>query len=78
MPYRITLRDDNNITLKSLLGEVSVTPSEVTDIATESLGYYVHFKTRKDKFVILNGLDGLHELVSWMRERNPSLQVRGL
>jgi len=78
MPYRITLRSDNNITLKSLLGEVSVTPSEVTDIATESLGYYVHFKTRKDKFVILNGLDGLHELVSWMRERNPSLQVRGL
>ena len=77
MPYRILLRDDK-ITLQSLLGEATVAPGEVTDIATESFGYYVHFKTRQDKFVILNGVDGLRELVSWIRERNPALQVRGL
>jgi len=28
--------------------------------------------------VIVNGVDGLHELVSRLRERNPALQVRGL
>jgi hypothetical protein len=78
MPYRITLGSDNSITLKSLLGEATLTPSDVTDIATESFGYYVHFKTREDKFVILNGIDGLHELVAWIRQRNPTLQVRGL
>lgn len=77
MPYRILLRDDK-ITLKSLLGKAAVTPTEVTDIATESFGYYVHFKTRESKFVILNGVDGLHELVLWLRERNPVLQVRRL
>jgi hypothetical protein len=47
-------------------------------LATESFGYYVHFNTRGGKFVILNGVDGLHELVLWMRERNPALQVRGM
>jgi len=78
MPYRITLGRDNSITLKSLLGEATLTPIDVTDIATESFGYYVHFKTHEDKFVILNGIDGLHELVAWIRQRNPALQVRGL
>lgn len=77
MPYRILVRDDK-ITLKSLLGEARVAPGEITDIATESFGYYVHFKTRENKFVILNGVDGLHELVAWLRERNPALQVRGI
>ena len=77
MPYRILLRDDK-ITLESLLGEATVAPDELTDIATESFGYYVHFKTRENKFVILNGIDGLHELVAWLRERNPALQVRGI
>jgi hypothetical protein len=78
MPYRITVTSDARITFRSLLGEATVAPAEVTDIATESFGYYVHFETRKGKYVILNGVDGLHELISWMRERNPSLRVRGL
>ena len=72
MPYHITVSSDNRIILRSLLGEATIAPNEVTDIATESFGYYVHFKTPKGKFVILNGVDGLHEFVSWMRERNPA------
>lgn len=78
MPYRISFSGDGRLILKSLLGEATLAPGEVSEIATESFGYYVHFKTRERTFVILNGVDGLRELVAWLRERNPALQVRGL
>ena len=64
--------------LKSLLGEAAVAPGEVSEIATESFGYYVHFRTLGGTFVMVNGIDGLQELVAWLRGRNPALQVRGL
>ena len=78
MPYRTSFSGDGRLILKSLLGEATLAPGEVSEIATESFGYYVHFKTRERTFVILNGVDGLRELVAWLRERNPALQVRGL
>lgn len=78
MPYRISLGGDDRMMLKSLLGEAAVAPGEVSEIATESFGYYVHFRTPGGTFVMVNGIDGLHELVAWLRGRNPALQVRGL
>jgi hypothetical protein len=78
MPYRISLGGDERMTLRSLLGEAAVAPGEVSEIATESFGYYVHFRTPGGTFVMVNGIDGLQELVAWLRGRNPALQVRGL
>ena len=78
MPYRISLGGDDRVMLKSLLGEAAVAPGEVSEIATESFGYYVHFRTLGGTFVMVNGIDGLQELVAWLRGRNPALQVRGL
>lgn len=78
MPYRISLGGDDRLLLKSLLGEAAVAPGEVSEIATESFGYYVHFRTPGGTFVMVNGIDGLQELLAWLRERNPPLQVRGL
>lgn len=78
MPYRISLGGDDRMMLKSLLGEAAVAPGEVSEIATESFGYYVHFRTPGGTFVMVNGIDGLQELVAWLRGRNPALQVRGL
>ena len=78
MPYRISVSSEDRITFRSLLGETTIAPGDVTDIATESFGYYVHFKTNNAKYLVVNGIDGLYELVSWIRERNPMLHVRGL
>jgi hypothetical protein len=78
MPYRISLGGDDRMMLKSLLGEAAVAPGEVSEIATESFGYYVHFRTPGGTFVMVSGIDGLQELVAWLRGRNPALQVRGL
>jgi hypothetical protein len=78
MPYRISLGGDDRMMLKSLLGEAAVAPGEVSEIATESFGYYVHFRTPGGTFVMVNGIDGMQELVVWLRGRNPALQVRGL
>jgi len=78
MPYRISLGGDDRMTLRSLLGEAAVAPGAVSEIATESFGYYVHFRTPGGTFVMVNGIDGLQELVAWLRGRNPALQVRGL
>jgi hypothetical protein len=78
MPYRIRLAGEERMTLRSLLGEAAVAPGEVSEIATESFGYYVHFRTPGGTFVMVNGIDGLQELVAWLRGRNPALQVRGL
>jgi hypothetical protein len=78
MPYRISLGGDERMTLRSLLGEATVAPGTVSEIATESFGYYVHFRTPGGTFVMVNGIEGLQELVAWLRGRNPALQVRGL
>ena len=78
MPYRISLGGEDRMMLKSLLGEAAVAPGEVSEIATESFGYYVHFRTPGRTFVMVNGIDGLQALVAWLRGRNPALQVRGL
>jgi hypothetical protein len=78
MPYRIGVGGDGGLVLRSLLGEATVAPGAVSEIATESFGYYVHFRTPGGTFVVVNGVDGLQELVSRLRERNPALQVRGL
>jgi len=78
MPYRIGLGSDGGLVLRSLLGEATVAPGAVSEIATESFGYYVHFRTPAGTFVVVNGVDGLHELVARLRERNSALQVRGL
>ena len=78
MPYRIGVGGDGGLVLRSLLGEAAVAPGEVSEIATESFGYYVHFRTAGGTFVMVNGIDGLQELVAWLRGRNPALQVRGL
>lgn len=77
MPYRIRVGEDG-ITLKAVAREATVRPDEVSGIVTESFGYYVHFNTGQGTFVVLKSMDGLRELVAWVRERNPSVTVRGL
>lgn len=77
MPYRIRLRD-GRMELRSLARRASVAPGEVTAVATQSFGYYVHIETRQGTFVVLKKFDGLREIVAWLRERNPAIAVSGL
>ena len=75
MPYQINLNGNESLRFKSILGEATVLPNEISEI---SGGYYVQFRTSNRKFEMVNGIDGLHELLSWLRERNPSVRVQGL
>lgn len=77
MPYRIRLHD-GRMELRAVARTASVAPEEVTAIATQSFGYYVHLDTRQGAFVVLKSFDGLREIVAWLRERNPALTVQGL
>jgi hypothetical protein len=77
MPYRIRLHE-GRMELRSVARSASVAPEEVTSVATQSFGYYVHIETRQGTFVVLKRFDGLREIVAWLRERNPAITVSGL
>jgi hypothetical protein len=42
------------------------------------MGYYVVFRFAKAKVALLNRIDGLYELVSYLKSQKPELVVKGL
>lgn len=78
MPQSIELAPDGTLTFRSYLGTQVVSPRELTEIATESMGYYVIFRFGKKKIKLLNRIDGLYGLLSSLKAQTPDLAIRGL
>ena len=78
MPQHIELISDNSISFKSFTKEIQIDTNDLLEIYTESMGYYVIFKCKNLPFKILNRVDGLYELVSFLKSKNETIKVKGL
>ena len=78
MPQTIEINQDTNIKFSSLWQQNIIDINELKEISTESSGYYVIFKFDNNKFKILNRIDGLYELVAFLKLKKTDLRVKGL
>jgi hypothetical protein len=78
MPRSVQLTADGALKFASLLGTRLAAPSDLRSITTQSMGYYVVFRFAKAKFKLLNRIDGLYELVFYLKSQKPELIVKGL
>jgi hypothetical protein len=78
MPQYVEVTPDGALNFYSYLGTRVALPNDLREIATESMGYYVVFRFKKAKFKLLNRIDGLYELLSFLKTQKPDLVIKGL
>jgi hypothetical protein len=78
MPQYVEVTPDGALNFHSYLGTRMALPNDLMEIATESMGYYVVFRFEKAKFKLLNRIDGLYELLSFLKAQKPDLVIKGL
>jgi hypothetical protein len=78
MPQSIELTADGALKFDSFLGTRVVTPKDLRAVTTGSMGYYVVFRFEKAKVTLLNRIDGLYELLSYLKSCKPDLVIKGL
>lgn len=78
MPQYIDVAPDGTLSFRSYLGTRVASPAELTQVATETMGYYVVFRFGAVDIKLLNRVDGLHELLSSLKAQKPDLMIIGL
>ena len=78
MPRTVELTADGALKFDSFFGTRIAAPAELRSIVTTSMGYYVVFRFAKAKVTLLNRIDGLYELISYLKAQCPELVVKGL
>ena len=78
MPQYVEVTPDGGLNFRSYLGTQTTLASELREVTTESMGYYVVFRFDKLKIKVLNRIDGLYELLSLLKARKPELIIKGL
>jgi hypothetical protein len=78
MPQYITVTPTGALTFRSYLGTRVISPTDLTEVTTESMGYYVVFRFGNAKVKLLNRIDGLYELLSSLKAQKPDLVIKGL
>jgi hypothetical protein len=78
MPYRITCLEGDRIRTKSLLGKREIPCKEIQALRISPFyPSFLKIVTQKRNLTLLSHIDGLHELVSFIKEHNPELETRG-
>lgn len=78
MPQYVEVTSDGKLNFWSYLGARELSPNDLKEISTESMGYYVIFRFNNTKYKFLNRIDGLYELLSYLKELNPNVTLKGL
>ena len=78
MPQHIDVMPNGTLSFRSYLGTRVISPTELTEVTTESMGYYVVFRFGKARVKLLNRIDGLYELLSSLKTQKPDLIIKGL
>lgn len=78
MPQYVDVAPTGSLSFRSYLGTRVISPAELTEVTTESMGYYVVFRFGKAKIKLLNRIDGLYELLSSLKAQKPDLVIKGL
>ncbi|MEW6442742.1 MAG: hypothetical protein AB1640_17530 [bacterium] len=79
MPLRIRCEEDGHLNVQSLFRTVRIPCGEVSALQVSTLyPSYLKIQTsRRKSLLLLNHIDGLHELILTIRSRNPELTTRG-
>jgi hypothetical protein len=78
MPQYVEVTPDGALNFRSYLGTRTTLASDLQEVTTESMGYYVVFRFDKIRIKLLNRIDGLYELLSFLKARKPELIIKGL
>lgn len=79
MPHSIRCGQDQVLDFRSLFRTVRIPCSEVRELRVSPFypGYLKLLSSRRRGLLFLSHIDGLHELVGWIRQSNPSVRTRG-
>lgn len=79
MPYRLCLRTPDRLTLHALLRKKEISCREIDSLRVSALSpRYLRIVPAKGRSVaIFNHIDGLHDLISRIRQANPEIETRG-
>lgn len=79
MPHSIRCGEDRVLSFQSLFRTVRVPCSDVKELKVSPFypGYMKLLSSRRRGLLFLSHIDGLHELVGWIRRSNPSVRTRG-
>ena len=78
MPYRITCLEGERIRTHSLLGKREIPCKEIQALRISPFyPSFLKIVTQKRNLTLLSHIDGLHELVHFIKEHNQELETRG-
>lgn len=79
MPHTILLNaDKQRLIFKSILSEKEIESKKINKIEITLISNaFIIIKYDDRKLTLLNGIDGLHELINEIKKANPDLETRG-
>lgn len=79
MPHSIRCGQDQVLDFRSLFRTVRIPCSDVKELRVSPFypGYLKLLSSRRRGLLFLSHIDGLHELLAWIRQSNPSVRTRG-
>jgi len=79
MPHSIRCGEDRVLDFRSLFRTVRIPCSDVKELKVSPFypGYVKLLSSRRRGLLFLSHIDGLHELLGWIRRSNPSVRTRG-
>ncbi len=79
MPHSIRCGEDGVLSFRSLFRTVRIPCSDVEELKISPFypGYVKLLSSRRRGLLFLSHIDGLHELLGWIRKSNPSVRTRG-
>lgn len=79
MPHSIMLSSDSlKLVFKSILSKKEIESMKIGEIEVTAISNaFITFKYDAGKLTLLNGIDGLHELITEIKKLNPNLKTKG-
>jgi len=78
-PHRIIVSETGEITFKSVLRQKKTSIAEIKSIKPDPkyMACFLEIKTKNGKIKILHQFDDFHEFILHLKEKNPSIELRG-
>jgi len=79
MPFRIRCEEDGLLRVESLFRKTKIPSGDIAALKVSAIypSYLKIVTSRKKSLLLLNHIDGLHELIRRIQSANPGLKTRG-
>jgi len=76
-PHTIVLDESGELIFKSLLPKRAFHAKDLISIKARFLSTSLYFKFKKGKVTVINGINGLSQLIWLVKDINPNVQTKG-